>query len=199
VRAAKTAYPGKKIAVYLAAFEEGAQILDRARLDSDLTRNWYGGDGLTQSQALLASPAVAAFAAAAKFTAPAVALPAQTADRWMLLSAEIEARTGFTPDAFSLSVYDAVWAGVLASVEARNHDAFRRAAFVRTVQRYWASPARWRSTTPATASSPTSISGPWPTPARASTGCAPRRTRADASCAEAQPASAGRSIEVMRP
>ena len=137
VRAAKNAYPGKKIAVYLAAFEEGAQILDRARLDSDLARNWYGGDGLTQSQALLASPAVAAFSAAAKFTAPAVALNAQTADRWMPLSVEIESRTGFTPDAFSLSVYDAVWAGVLASVEARNHDAFRRAAFVRTVQRYW--------------------------------------------------------------
>jgi branched-chain amino acid transport system substrate-binding protein len=137
MRAAKNAYPGKKIAVYLAAFEEGAQILDRARLDSDLARNWYGGDGLTQSQALLASPGVAAFAAAAKFTAPAVALNAQTADRWMPLSTEIQARTGFTPDAFSLSVYDAVWAGVLASVEARNHDAVRRAAFVRTVQRYW--------------------------------------------------------------
>src|SRR5205085_12359128 len=47
VRAAKNAHPGKKIAVYLAAFEEGASILDRARLDSDLALNWYGGDGLT--------------------------------------------------------------------------------------------------------------------------------------------------------
>ena len=137
VRAAKNAYPGKKIAVYLAAFEEGAQILDRARLDGDLALNWYGGDGLTNSQALLASPAVAAFAATTKFTAPAVALNAQTADRWMPLSAEIQSRTGFVPDAFSLSVYDAAWVGVLSSVEARNRDAFRRDAFVRNVQRYW--------------------------------------------------------------
>jgi branched-chain amino acid transport system substrate-binding protein len=137
VRAAKSAHPGKKVAIYLAAFEEGAQILDRARLDSELALNWYGGDGLTNSQALLASPAVAAFAAATKFTAPAVALPAQTADRWTPLSAEIQSRTGFVPDAFSLSVYDAAWAGVLASVEAHNRDAFRRAAFVRMVQRYW--------------------------------------------------------------
>ena len=137
VRAAKTAHPGKKVAVYLAAFEEGAAILDRARLDADLALNWYGGDGLTNSQALLATPAVAAFAAATKFTAPAVALPAQTSDRWTPLSAEIEARTGFTPDAFSLSVYDAVWAGALASAEAHNRDAFRRDAFVRTVQRSW--------------------------------------------------------------
>jgi len=137
VRAAKSAHPGKKIAVYLAAFEEGAQILDRARLDGELALNWYGGDGLTNSQALLASSAIAAFAAATKFTAPAVALNAQTADRWTPLSAEIQSRTGFVPDAFSLSVYDAAWAGVLASVEARNRDAFRRDAFVRTVQRYW--------------------------------------------------------------
>ena len=137
VHAAKAAFPGKKIAVYLAAFEEGAAILDRARLDSDLALNWYGGDGLTNSQALLASPAIAAFAAAIKFTAPAVALPAATADRWQPLSAEIQARTGFVPDAFSLSVYDAAWAGVLAAIEAHNHDASRRAAFVHTVQRYW--------------------------------------------------------------
>lgn len=137
VRAAKSAHPGKTIGVYLAAFEEGAQILDRARLDTDLALNWYGGDGLTNSQALLASSSVASFAVTTKFTAPAVALPANTADRWTPLSAEIQAMTGFVPDAFSLSVYDAAWAGVLASIEAQNHDFGRRAAFVRTVQRYW--------------------------------------------------------------
>lgn len=137
VRAAKTAYPGRKVAVYLAAFEEGAQILDLARLDADLLLNWYGGDGLTQSQALLAGSAVASFAAATKFTAPAVTLPEQTRDRWEPVSAEIQARVGFAPDAFSLSVYDAAWVGVLSAVEARNRPDLRRASFVRNVQRYW--------------------------------------------------------------
>lgn len=137
VRAAKNAHPSKKIGVYLAAFEEGASILDRARLDSDLRMNWYSGDGLTQSQALLANPAIAAFAAAVKFTAPAVTLSEQTRDRWEPLSAEIQARVGFLPDAFSLSVYDAAWVGVLSTVEARNRPEGRRAAFVRNVQRYW--------------------------------------------------------------
>ncbi|HEX8152473.1 MAG TPA: ABC transporter substrate-binding protein, partial [Thermoanaerobaculia bacterium] len=137
VRAAKAANPSKKIAVYLAAFEEGAAILERARLDPDLDVNWYSGDGLTQSQALLASPAVAAFAAATKFTAPAVTLPEQTRDRWEPLSAEIEARVGFAPDAFSLSVYDAAVVGALSAVEARNRDEVLRASFVRNVQRHW--------------------------------------------------------------
>jgi len=137
VRAAKNANPGRKVAVYLAAFEEGAAILNNARLDADLLVNWYGGDGLTQSQALLASAAVAAFAAETHFTAPAVALSELTRDRWEPISAEIEATTGFHPDAFSLSVYDAAMAGVLSSVEARNRPEFRRAAFLRNVQRYW--------------------------------------------------------------
>jgi branched-chain amino acid transport system substrate-binding protein len=137
VRAAKNANPSKKIGIFLAAFEEGAAILDRARLDSDLALNWYSGDGLTQSQALLSNTAVARFAAATKFTAPAVALSEQTRDRWEPLSAEVQARVGFLPDAFSLSVYDAAWAGVLSSIEVRNRGELRRASFVRNVQRYW--------------------------------------------------------------
>src|SRR3954452_15898393 len=109
VRAAKSANPGKKVAVFIASFEEGASILDRARLDPDLAVNWYSGDGLTQSQALLSPHTVAAFAAATKFTAPAVALSEETRYRWEPLSAEVAAQTGFVPDAFSLSVYDAAW------------------------------------------------------------------------------------------
>lgn len=137
VRAAKNAHPSKKVAVYIAAFEEGASILDLARLDADLMLNWYSGDGLTQSQALLSSSAVAAFAAATNFTAPAVTLSEQTRDRWEPLSAEIEARVGFLPDAFSLSVYDAAWVSVLSAVEVRNRREVRRESFVRNVQRYW--------------------------------------------------------------
>ena len=136
VRAAKNAHPGRKVAVYLAAFEEGAAILDRARLDADLLVNWYGGDGLTQSRALLANGAVASFAAATKFTAPAVTLSEQTRDRWQPLSEEIETRVGFLPDAFSLSVYDAAMVSVLAAAEARR-PFFYAPSFERNVQRYW--------------------------------------------------------------
>jgi branched-chain amino acid transport system substrate-binding protein len=137
VRAAKNANPGRKVAVYLAAFEEGQAILDLARRDPDLLTNWYSGDGLTQSQVLLSPPAVAAFAIATKFTAPNVTLSEQTRDRWEPISAEIQKKVGFAPDAYSLSVYDAAWVAVLSAVEARNRDDLRRASFVRNVQRYW--------------------------------------------------------------
>lgn len=137
VRAAKSANPGKKVAVFIASFEEGASILDKARLDPDLAVNWYSGDGLTQSQALLSPASIAAFAAATKFTAPSVALSEETRNRWEPLSAEIESRVGFAPDAFSLSVYDAAWAAALSAIEVRNASDLRRASFVRTVERYW--------------------------------------------------------------
>lgn len=132
VRAAKNANPGKKVAVYIAAFEEGAAILDRARLDADLLVNWYSGDGLTQSQVLLAPAPIAAFAVATKFTAPNVALPELTRDRWAPISAEIQA-----PDSYALSVYDAAWAGVLSLIEVRNRTSGLRASFVRNANRYW--------------------------------------------------------------
>lgn len=137
VRNAKNANRGKKVGIVVAAFEEGAVILDKARLDPDLLVNWYSGDGLTKSQALLANANAAAFAEATNLTAPAVALNELTRDRWEPLSDRIEALIGFAPDAFSLSVYDAVMSAVLASVEARNRDGQRLNAFLRTVQRYW--------------------------------------------------------------
>jgi branched-chain amino acid transport system substrate-binding protein len=129
VRAAKNANPNAKIGVYLASFEEGAAILDLARLDPDLLLHWYGGDGLTQTQAPLSTPAIAAFATATTFTAPGVALVEQTRNRWEKLSTE--------PDAYSLSVYDAAWAAVLALVETRNRAELLRDAFLRTTERYW--------------------------------------------------------------
>jgi len=137
VRAAKSANPSKKVAVFIASFEEGADILDKSRLDPDLAVNWYSGDGLTQSRALLSPASIAAFAAATKFTAPSVALSESTRSRWEPLSAEIQARVGFLPDAFSLSVYDAAWAAVLSAIEVRNAADLRRASFVRNVERYW--------------------------------------------------------------
>jgi branched-chain amino acid transport system substrate-binding protein len=137
VRAAKTANPAKKVAVYIASFEEGAAILNLARLDPDLVVNWYSGDGLTLSQVVLAPAPIAAFAVTTKFVAPNVALSEQTRDRWEPLSAEIEQKVGFAPDSYGLSVYDAALSAVLAAVEARLRPEALREAFVRNAQRYW--------------------------------------------------------------
>jgi branched-chain amino acid transport system substrate-binding protein len=138
VRAAKNERPNAHVAVYIAAFEEGVELFNLARLDADLASvRWYGGDGLTQSEALLRDPAIAAFAAATSFTTPSVGLGETTRDRWEPLSEEIRAQVGFLPDAFSLSVYDAAWAATLAHIESHGEDDLRREAFARTAQRYW--------------------------------------------------------------
>jgi branched-chain amino acid transport system substrate-binding protein len=138
VRAARTAKPGAHIAVYLASFEEAVEIFDLARLDADLAGvRWYGGDGVTQSQAILSSSSAAAFAAKTFFTAPGVGLDESTSSRWQPISDEIKSRVGFQPDAYALSVYDAAWVAALAAIEVDQREDLMRAAFIRNVQRYW--------------------------------------------------------------
>ena len=58
-------------------------------------------------------------------------------DRWEPVSDAIEAKVGFQPDAFSLSVYDAAWVAILAHIESRGRADLRREAFERNAQRYW--------------------------------------------------------------
>jgi branched-chain amino acid transport system substrate-binding protein len=138
VRSIKNAKPSAKIAVYIASFEEAVAIFDLARLDTDLASvRWYGGDGVVQSQAILADANAAAFAAATHFTAPNVGLDDATRDVWKPVSDAIQARVGFAPDAYSLSVYDAAWVIALSFIEIHGSSDLRRESFVRNVQRFW--------------------------------------------------------------
>jgi branched-chain amino acid transport system substrate-binding protein len=138
VRAARNAQPTAKVAVYLASFEEAVEVFRLARLDADLAAvRWYGADGVTQSRALITDANAAAFGATTSFTAPNVGLDETARDQWEPLSAEIQARIGFAPDAYALSVYDAAWVATLSAVEVTDEPALLRESFVRNVQRYW--------------------------------------------------------------
>ncbi len=109
-----------------------------ARLDADLSSvRWYGGDGVTQSQAILDDAGAAAFAASVSFTAPNAGLSESTRDRWQPIRDEIAQRVGFVPDALALSVYDAAWVSVLSAIEADGRQDVLRESFVRNVQRYF--------------------------------------------------------------
>jgi branched-chain amino acid transport system substrate-binding protein len=138
IRGIKNTRPNAKVAIYLASFEEAVDIMNLARLDADLSAiRWYGGDGVAQSQALLADANVAAFAAHTSFTAPNVGLDEGAKFIWQPLSDEIKAKIGFTPDAYALSVYDAAWAAALAAAEVDNDEDRLQAAFAKNVQRYF--------------------------------------------------------------
>jgi len=138
VRAAKNANPAAHIAVYLASFEEAAEIFRLASLDADLSSiRWYGGDGVAQSRALVDDAAAAAFGVKTSFTAPNVGLDEAARDVWQPVSDEIRERIGFAPDAYALSVYDAAWVAILSAVEVENDEPRLHESFARNVQRYW--------------------------------------------------------------
>jgi branched-chain amino acid transport system substrate-binding protein len=124
-----------KVAVYLAGFEEVADVFSAARGVTGLDAvRWYGGDGSAQSKALLASgPATFATSGKVKgYPSPLVALPAAAAKRDAKLVNEISKRAKNEADAFTLAAYDAfnVAARTLADTPADADASTLRAAFV---------------------------------------------------------------------
>lgn len=99
-----------QVAVYLASFDECVGLFRSAVNNAVLTSvNWYGGDGVVQSTALLNDVEARSFAMATSFFAPNFGLPTLTNPRMASLVDEIRAATGVEPDAYALSVYDAMW------------------------------------------------------------------------------------------
>jgi branched-chain amino acid transport system substrate-binding protein len=128
-----------KVAVYLAGFEEVADVFSAARSVTGLDGvRWYGGDGSARSKALLASGA-ATFATSEKvkgYPSPLVALPAAQAKRDAKLLSQISKRARNPADAFTLSAYDAfnVAARTLAATPADADAATLRSAFAQNAE-----------------------------------------------------------------
>ena len=102
------------VAVYLAGFEEVANVLPAAAQIPGLAAvRWYGGDGSAQAPQLIDTAGSAAFATTTRgYPSPLVALPADRAKRDAGLIAQIARRAHATPDAFALAAYDAFDVGV---------------------------------------------------------------------------------------
>lgn len=110
-------YGASSVGVYLASFDECAQLFHQAHNDPVLSSvNWYGGDGAVLSAALLADIDAASFAASVSFFAPNFGLPAQEHPLLGAVVSTVNSKTGIDPDAYAISVYDAVW--VLATTVA---------------------------------------------------------------------------------
>lgn len=126
-----------EVAVYLAGFEEVADIFRAARALSGLEEvRWYGGDGSAQTKALLErAPGTFATTANVKgYPSPLVGLPEGQARRDASLLRQISKRAEAPADAFTLAAYDAfnVAARVLAATPADADTAILRAAFADT-------------------------------------------------------------------
>jgi len=97
------------VGVYLAGFEEVADVLAAARAVPGLANvRWYGGDGSAQATQLVDNANAAGFAISTKgFPSPLVALPTANAQRDSTLIEQVSRRAHATPDAFALAAYDA--------------------------------------------------------------------------------------------
>jgi branched-chain amino acid transport system substrate-binding protein len=103
-------YSNNQIAVYIASFDECVNLFRQAASDPILTSvNWYGGDGMVQSSVLLSDTQARTFAMTTNFFAPNFGLPAQAHPQLSSIMNAIQNSTGIEPDAYALSVYDAMW------------------------------------------------------------------------------------------
>jgi branched-chain amino acid transport system substrate-binding protein len=119
VRDTVTQYGAGATAVYLAAFDEVVGIFRVAQHDPVLSSvNWYGSDGVAQSDVLLGDAEAARFAALVSYPNPLLGLDDSDRSRWQPVADRITAQTGREPDAFGLAAYDAAWIATLAQVAA---------------------------------------------------------------------------------
>ena len=129
----QVAQAGGDTAVYLAGFEEVADVMGAAGSVPGLDQaTWYGGDGSAQAKQLVDNTQTVAFAEkTGNFPSPLVALPKGAASRHHALLEQITRRAKAPVDAFGLAAYDAIQVGVRALVTAgANADAAAlRAAF----------------------------------------------------------------------
>jgi branched-chain amino acid transport system substrate-binding protein len=103
-------YGANQVGVYIASFDECVTLFSQADSDPILTSvNWYGGDGMVQSQQLLSDANARNFAVTTGFFAPNFGLPMQAHPQLSRISSAIQSTTGIEPDAYALSVYDAMW------------------------------------------------------------------------------------------
>jgi branched-chain amino acid transport system substrate-binding protein len=131
VRGAMDRYGADQVAVYLTGFDEVATLFVRAGSDPTLASvRWYGSDGPAHSDSLIGNRQAAAFAIRTGFPNPVFGVDEGARDIWEPLAARIRARTNVEPDAFALTIYDAVWVvarGYIASGATLNIDQLKHA------------------------------------------------------------------------
>jgi branched-chain amino acid transport system substrate-binding protein len=129
-------YGADKAGIYLASFDEGAEIFKLAAADPVLSNaKWFGGDGVALSTAFLSDADVANFVIKTGFFAPSFGLPTANEAKWAPIAARIKNKTTIEPDAFALAAYDAMWT-IAYTLEAANG---RTADFSRLMKLFVAS------------------------------------------------------------
>jgi len=106
-----------KVGIYIAAFDEVVRLINAATEYPLLkTVRWYGSDGVANSEALRNDAVAAQYAVDVGYPNPNLGPPTIARDQWQPLVDRCLAKTGISPDAYSLAAYDATMvAGLNAS------------------------------------------------------------------------------------
>lgn len=100
--------PLEQVGVYLAAFDEVADIFALAKEEPRLFKlKWYGSDG-AQRASVIKETATASFALAVGYPNPMLGLDRSREDVWAPVAERIKQVAGVAPDAFALCAYDAL-------------------------------------------------------------------------------------------
>jgi branched-chain amino acid transport system substrate-binding protein len=138
----KLTYSLNQIAIFLGAFDEGADLLTASSGFSDLAAiRWFAGDGVTLSNVFL-SPAVAQFALATQFLAPSLGLPPEADPVIAPILTETAAAGVPSPTAFSFAAYDGFVCATLALLLAGGDKTKVSAILPQVAKRYFG-PTGW--------------------------------------------------------
>jgi branched-chain amino acid transport system substrate-binding protein len=135
-------YSLSQIAIFLAAFDEGADLLTACSNFSTLASiRWFATDGVTLSNAYL-SPSPAQFAVATQFMAPTLALPPEAKPIVAPILVETAAAGVTSPTAFSFAAYDGFVCATLAWLLAGGEKTKLRSILPEVAKRYFG-PTGW--------------------------------------------------------
>lgn len=95
--------------IYLAGFDEVADVLALASSNSVLSSLlWFGSNGSANSAQLVSNETAAAFANQSEFCSLLFALSDENEDEWNSLYSSVQQSTQLEPDAYTFAAYDAV-------------------------------------------------------------------------------------------
>jgi branched-chain amino acid transport system substrate-binding protein len=104
---------GRRVAVYLAGFDEVVQLFHVATKNATLRSvRWYGSDGVALVHTLVSDRTAARFASHTGYPNPTIGLDNAAAARSAGVLKTVRAKLGHAPDALSLGAYDAI--GIIA-------------------------------------------------------------------------------------
>ncbi len=121
VSSAVSTYGKDEVGVYYIGFEEVVVFMSACR-DYDVLWGvkWYGSDGTVQSAVMIKNEAVAEFALNTTFNNPMFS-PVETA-KFYTVRDRVKAVLGRTPEAYTYSTYDAVWALAYSLMTVNKYD-----------------------------------------------------------------------------